>query len=319
VKRGLNPSRERGVALVLVLSMLALVSAWVVTATSEDQLSLFQARNRQLALHAGMAAESGLALARSVLKQDRLNGGSDHLQEAWAASDATFPLADGQVSLAIRDGERYFNINRLVKGGKIQPQMMARLRRLFVLLELPPGLTAALGDWMDADSIPSGPGGAEQAAYAGKAWRVKNAPLDALDEVLLIKGFDAGALEKLRKVCVALPVANVPSVNINTVEPPVLQAMFPAMRADDAGQIVQMRQDAPFDSGSLAALLASARSGWGKGGPLAELTVSSHVFIIRTRARFEGVRRGEELAALRDDKGLLHTIRKRRLAWSNPL
>jgi len=313
------PSNEKGVALVLVLSLLAMVSVWVVTATGEDQLSLYQAENRQQAARAAMAAESGLALAATVLKQDRRDGDRDHLGELWATEAAPFPLDDGKVAVAVVDADRYFNLNRLVKDGQLQPQVLAELRRLFTLLEIPPQQADALADWMDRDDIPAGPGGAEQAAYFDKPWRVKNAPLDALDELLLIKGFDAAMLAKLRKVAVALPVATPPTVNINTVDPQVLQAMFPAMSGADADAIAQTRLDTPYDRAGLATLVAAAQAGWGRNGPLAELAVSSHVFIIRARASFAGISRGEEMAALRDEQGLLHTIRKRRLAWSNPL
>jgi len=308
-------NRERGVALVLVLGLVALVSAWAVESASEDWISLHRAENMKLASQAMLAAESGLELGRKVLQED--DTGVDSLDEDWALETPPFPLDGGDVSGRIVDVGRFFNLDDLVDNhGAAQKEAVAIARRLFSRLKLDPALVDALVDWMDKDDTPYGPGGAEDFAYMDKRWRVKNAPLDSLREVLLIKGFDRDILNKLKRVAVARSHAGITPVNINTAEKDVLMSMADGIPESDVDEMLSQRKDKPWRT--VAAWSSHAPySAWAGRINTARLSTVSDAFIIRSEARFGRARWGEEMLVDRSGK-TLRVLGRRKLTELQP-
>jgi len=309
-----SKNREKGVALIMVLGLLSLVSVWAITAGQEDWISLRQAENMAQSSRAWMAAESGLELAHSILLDDIKKSQTDNLTEDWAQAAPSFPVDEGEVTASIEDANRFINLNDLVNvQGIIQPKAVAIVQRLFLILDIPPSLVYALVDWMDAADKPSGPGGAESAAYFDKSYGPKNAPLDRIEEISLIIGFDAEMLEKLRDVAIVRVSKGVTPVNINTASREVLLALSGRMAASDANTIIQMREDQPFAAVSQVTsqpLFASFAADLTAAG----IDIKSDAFIVLSRARFGRVRWGEEALLARDAKGV-QTIYRQRLGW----
>jgi len=304
--------KERGVALVLVLGLVALVAVWAVESASEDWISLRRAENMQLASQSMLAAESGLELGRKILKED--DAGVDSLDEDWAQAMPPFPVDDGDVSTTIADANRFFNLNDMLDGNGV-PQTKAVLiaKRLFVRLELDPGLVDALVDWMDRDGTPYGPGGAEDIAYMDKNWRVKNAPLDSLREVLLIKGFDGEALGKLKRVAVARPHTGITPVNINTAVKDVLMSLADGIPEQDVDEMVAQRKDAPWRTVAEWSSQTPYSVWAGRINP-ARLGTVSDAFLIQSEARFGRVRWREEMLMGRSGKKLQVLARRKVMA-----
>ena len=311
-------ANERGVALILVLGLLALISAWAVRAASEDQVSLRRIENMQNADRAMLGSESGWALARLMLRKDRLADAIDDLDEAWARPHSPYQLDDGRVSVSIVDANRYYNLNDLVRNGVVQPQVLRIVRRLFASVGVPQGLADALADWMDADGRPTGYDGVEDSGYLDRPYGVKNAPLDSFGELLLVKGFDAHVLQKLAAVATVLPVMGEPArININTASKEVLMAVCEGMSASDAESLIQSRQSSPYSAAQLKALaqMPSARD-WAHPQVLKRLTVQSDAFIVRTVGIYHGLQWGEQYVAYRDARGDMHTVSRQRLGWT---
>lgn len=305
---------ERGVALVLVLGLLSLVSVWVITAAYEDWISLRQAENMDQSSRAWMAAESGLELARLALQEDAKKSQTDDLTEDWAQPTPAFPVDEGEVVVRIEDANRYLNLNDLVNPqGAMQPDRVAMAKRLFTILEIPPVLVDALVDWMDKDDLPSGPAGAESAAYADKPYGPKNMPLDRLEEIMLVAGFDADMVEELRSVVVVRESKGKTPININTAPREVLLSLSRKMTPALADAILMLRESKPFTSvGELTtqpqfAALAGELNAAG-------IAVKSDAFVVRSRARFGRVRWGEEMLLVRGTN-TLNTVYRQRLGW----
>ena len=293
----MNGRAERGMALVLVLGLVAIISAWAATAAYRDMIAVRRAENAQDWLQAWQTAVSGWMLARHVLREDARMGTRDDLQEAWARPAPPLPVGHGQVVGRIVDAERFLNLNDLVdERGRVRVAEYRRLQRVFTTLGLDPALVDALADWMDADDLPYGPGGAEQAAYADQPYRVKNAPLDDWQELLLVRGFDAKVLHRLARVaCVAPSPAGGTPVNVNTAAAEVLMALFPAMRQEDAARVIAGR---PYDD--LSALRAQP---WSSSGDWGRLRVRSELFFVRVEADVGRARvRQEYLVRRRQDR-----------------
>jgi len=289
-------THERGVALVMVLALVALVAVWAVQSASEDWISLRRAENMQLAAKTWLGVESGEALALRTLASD--DPAVDSLDEDWAIETQPFPVDDGVIAGHIEDANRYINLNNLVDAaGKAQPDVVAVVRRLFTRLELDPRLVDALVDWMDADKEPFGSGGAEESAYANRPYTIKNAPLDSLNEILLVRGFEPAMLEKLRKVAMVRSGTVFSALNINTAPADVLLSLADNIPQGEVEAMITARQSAPYKSmgdvttGNLNAWVARVKPGW--------LTTKSDAFVIRVEARFARARWAEEMLVAR--------------------
>jgi len=287
---------ERGIALVMVLALVALVAVWAVQSADEDWVSLRRAENMQLATKSWLGVESGEALALRTLASD--DPAVDSLDEDWAVEMPPFPVDDGVIAGRIEDANRYINLNDLVDAaGKARPDVVAVVKRLFLRLQLDSRLVDALVDWMDTDKEPYGSGGAEASAYANRPYRIKNAPLDSLNELLLVQGFEPDMLEKLRKVAMVRPGKVLSALNINTASADVLLSLADNIPQGEVEAMISARQSAPYKSmtdvtaGGLNAWVARIKPGW--------LTTKSDAFVIRVEARFERARWAEEMLVAR--------------------
>jgi general secretion pathway protein K len=306
-QRLLCREQERGVALVIVLGLVAIIGAWASQAAYEDMVSLRRAENMQDAMRAVQASQSAFAMAKQLLRQDVQDSQQDDLDEIWAQKTPPFPLDDGIVSGRVSDANRYINLNDLVDGkGKVRPNEVKLTKRLFSLLELDPGLVDALIDWIDADDRPHGSNGAEDAAYYDRPYRIKNARLDRLNELLLIRGFDQKVLVRLKEAATvrAVPSVGLTAINLNTANKAVLLALFEKMTDVDARALIAGR---PYTN----VATAMANQPWAVGVNTARLSVISDAFMVRTEARFGRVVLREEYMLLRQSKKMTLLARKR--------
>ncbi|MDX8378279.1 MAG: type II secretion system minor pseudopilin GspK [Mariprofundales bacterium] len=319
--------KQQGMALILVLSLVAWISSWAVNAAYEDDISLRQAENMQASAKAWMATESLLDLSKRLLLEDLKNDtpNVDHLQEMWAQPAPPFPVDDGVVAGEIRDANRYYNLNDLVSPqGLVQVQEVSFAKRLFANIGLDADLVDALVDWMDKDNKPLPPAGKENASYSESKYSVKNAPLDRIEEVLLVHGFDRQALQSLREVATVFPVSTqiiaataanvavVTKININTASKEVLMSLSQTQAVTDVDAIMTQREELPFLS------VAAFTSSYPWAVALQNhLSVQSDVFIIHARARFGRVQWGERYMLTRTTNNKRVTLNNRRqLGWT---
>lgn len=292
--------KERGMALVIVLGVVALISAWAATAAYEDMISLRRAENLQQSSRAWMANESALELVRFYLHEDAKDNKTDHLDEEWVQPIPPLPVDDGLVTGVIIDANRYFNLNDMVNhAGEPQADAISIAKRLFIELELSASLVDRVVDWIDKNDQPFGAGGAEDFHYYDKPYRVKNARLDRWQELSLIDGFDDEVLEKLKEAVTvhSVPEAGKTLVNINTVDKSVLMALFPKMTEADVASFVKQR---PYEQVNLAI----DGKPWKAGGDIiTRLSVVSDAFIVRTDALFGRARWREEYLLTRTADG----------------
>lgn len=283
---------ERGIALVMVLALLALVAVWAVQSADEDWVSLRRAENMQLAAKTWLGVESGEALALRTLMAD--DPAYDSLDEEWAMQTPAFPVDDGAIAGRIEDANRFFNLNDLLDtNGKAQPDVVMAVRRLFARLAIDSRLVDALVDWMDTDQQPYGSGGAEQSAYLNRPYDIKNAPLDSLNEVLLVQGFDLEVLDKLRTVAMVRPSRGLTPLNINTASADVLLSLAENIPQGEVEAMIAARESAPYKS--IAEATAGGLNGWISRVKPGWLTVKSDAFRVRVEARFARARWAEEV------------------------
>lgn len=235
-----------GVALVMVLLIVAM--ATTIAAFMAQQQGFWQrtVENGYDRAQARRIAEAGIDWARAVLADDRSINNFDHGKEMWAMKLPAIPVEGGEVQGTIYDQQGLFNLNNLVRVGKVSGTDLANFQRLLTALGLPQELGGALVDWMDANSEVS-ENGAEDEYYLNLAnpYRCANRPLSAIGELAWVKGFDASIIKRLQPFVSVLPESNT-AVNVNFASPEVLTAILPGLTLQDARQLTTQIKANPF-------------------------------------------------------------------------
>jgi general secretion pathway protein K len=246
---------ERGVALVLALAVIALLVSLVVDFSYTMMVDLTLAANLRDGQKAFYVARSGVELAKHLLQED--DPAFDALDEDWALlpEHPGFLAADdeGKFKVTIEDEAAKIPLNMLITGDKekkVDLVVRAQLERLFELLELEPELIDPIIDWLDPDNNPQ-PFGAEDAYYQSLAspYPCKNGPLDALEELLLVKGMTKEILygtDEKQGLIHFLTLYSDGKVNINTASVEVLASLSDKIDNVTAQAIIDYRQKNPF-------------------------------------------------------------------------
>jgi general secretion pathway protein K len=239
-------SRQRGVAIVLAMGVAALAaiaassimvaqSAW----SRQSELTGDHAQARQVVL-------ASVDWARAVLSEDRRLSSVDHAGEPWALRLAPLPIENGAIAGHIEDQQGAFNLNNLVRDGRVSPKQLGSLKRLLALLGLAPALADALADWLDADGVLQSADGAEDQYYLAldTPYLAANRPLVDVGELALVRGFTAEVRARLRPFVSALPRNT--QTNVNTAPAEVIAAVVDGMDLDTARALVAQRDKIYF-------------------------------------------------------------------------
>jgi general secretion pathway protein K len=275
---------QRGAAVIMVMLIVALATMLAAQIALQQDLWQRQVENQFNWGQARKIAIAGSDWARAVLADDASNKKYEHPGERWAQRVPASPVENGELMGAIEDQQGLFNLNNLVRSGASSPSDIAKFQRLLGMLGLPPELAIALADWLDADSEPQSPGGAEDSYYLSlpHPYRAANRPIVELGELLQVKGYDAATLDRLRPYVTALPVPT--AINVNFAPPEVMAAVLDNLPLADARMLAQQRIGAPFRTIEEF----KQRLPVGKGqAPDGLITVSSQFFLAKGYANFE--------------------------------
>jgi len=226
-----HPRRQRGVALITAVLMVALATMLAVDVGFRGFLD--QRRSGTLlamdqALQVALGAE---AWAADFLKQDLQDSQTDHLGEIWARPLPPLPIDGGSVEGRLEDMQGRFNLNNLVNSdGTSNPEAVKQLERLFAMLEVEPAWASAIADWVDADTQPGFPDGAEDSVYTGQnpPHLAANLPVTRVSEIMVLPGFGAERYLRVRPYLAALPVGT--PLNVCTAPGMVLDALTEGSR-----------------------------------------------------------------------------------------
>ncbi|MEM9530616.1 MAG: type II secretion system minor pseudopilin GspK [Pseudomonadota bacterium] len=235
-------NRQRGVALITALLVVALATMAAAAMTYRQQLDVRRTGNT-LALERGVHYARGLELwALAALELDaRESPGLDSRQEPWASELPVIELPEGRLRGRLVDLDGRLNLNNLVVDGRRQSDWIARFERLLTVLNLDPALAQRCVDWIDVDSTAE-PGGAEDDRYLSRQppYRAANAPFAHLSELRLIDGVTAEVFDQLAPHVTVLPTPLLPTpVNVNTASIPVLMSLHPAITQQVATALYQ--------------------------------------------------------------------------------
>jgi len=285
---------QRGVAVVLAMGVVALAAIAAAAMLASQSTWSRHAELTAEHVQAQALVRAGVDWARAVLSDDRRASGVDHLGEPWALRLPPVPVDNGELAGQIEDQQGAFNLNNLVRNGKVSPPHVEQFRRLLQILGLPDALAASLVDWLDADSEPQPQDGAEDGYYRAlqPPYLAANRSLTEVAELALVRGFDQAARARLRPFVSALP--RFTAVNANTASPEVLAAVVEGLGLDGARALVAQRERAYFRNFSDFFNQLPA----GLMVPTEGITASSDYFLVSVRVSIGGAQaRGTALLA----------------------
>ncbi|MET0049479.1 MAG: hypothetical protein ABW095_00180 [Candidatus Thiodiazotropha sp.] len=182
-------SRQSGLALVMVLWLIALMTVVAASFATQSKVESRLAQNAVQALHAKHRAQSGFARAiRELMVTDPA--------QRWVFDGRVYPLEDdfAVTRISIRQATGLVNLNQANRDSLI---------KLFALIsddrQEREALADRIEDWRDADDLRR-LAGAEDPDYraAGLAYATDGRDLMSLDELAYVMGFDAARVARLR-------------------------------------------------------------------------------------------------------------------------
>jgi general secretion pathway protein K len=260
-QRSLGP--QRGVALIMVLLVVAIIVVIAANMTGRLQLLMSRSINMQASQQGMWSALAGEQLVFNVLEQDYKDDPQRvHLAQLWAREGMIFPLDDGALSGEVKDLHSCFNINALAeKSDDDNSQRRSLAQRQFEVLlrsmdvedyaaEL---LSYTIGDWVDSDKRINGNFGAEDSTYASKTvpYITANSPIGDVSELLAIEGMTPAIYRKIKPFVCAL-TSTINKINVNTIKADnaeILVALFEnKLNISDAKSVISSRDAEGFKS-----------------------------------------------------------------------
>lgn len=270
--------RERGMALIVVLWILAFLGIIFTTFTFSMRTELAAAGNFREEAESYALAEAGVyRAAAEIVNADRNappdSTAYDALNEHWHTNPDAYegvPLGRGRYWVTVTDENSKIPLN-----GQISPQCDAMLRRLFSNagvrdVKLLSTIVDSIQDWRDPDKLHR-LNGAEDDYYLSRPtpYRAKNATFETIDELLLVKGMTPEILYgnianpqrrveleaqlpwerqfwsgEYLGVAKYLSVFGSGHVNVNTASADVLMAL--GLTATETKLVLTRRAEAPF-------------------------------------------------------------------------
>lgn len=271
----LSRREESGLALIMVMFIVALASMLVVNVTYSTYLGTRMAMTAEKSVQAEYMLKSALNYARVLIKEDKTTE-VDSIKDVWGKYTLGIPLQqedfinfslpDVPILLEVGAEGAKFNLRTLAPasfGGGTSDVMRDSLERLFALLKVgseydgevwyaPNGqafeftskqMIANLIDYVDPDELPydeSGFTGVE-----GPNSFFPNVDIERLEQLAAVPGFTAS---RVSKIIPYLSTSDLGQVNINLAAKPVIMSLAPDIDETIADAVINYRnsEEGPF-------------------------------------------------------------------------
>ena len=251
---GLKPSRQSGAALLLAMLTVALVATLASAALWQQWRAIEVEGAERSRVQATWILQGALDWARLILAEDGRKGGSDNLTEPWSipleparlstflAADRSDALLADQSSSAFLSGQMVdlqsrLNVRNLIVADKVHGPTRDAFVRLFNALNLPR---------QELDTMVSTLLLAQQAGNASQGPAIQAPLMPQVLEQLVWLGLSPGSIVQLRPYVTVLPEFT--KVNLNTASAVVLRAVVSDLDMAGAQQLVQKRDNKPWDT-----------------------------------------------------------------------
>ena len=225
----MTPARPRGVALLLVLWLLVLLTGVVAVFALTARTEALQGNYLDRSTTARYAAEAGVELA--VL---RVQSNDDGLR--WVPDGRGYQFGFERAALRVRVDDESGKLDLNIAGPDLIDGLLLAVG---VDSARAQALTGAILDWRDPDNLLAAQGGAEDPEYesAGLPYGAKDRPFDTVAELQQVLGMDAPLYRKLAPYLTVYSGLALP--NARFAPEPILRAM--SLPEAQIAQLVAMR------------------------------------------------------------------------------
>lgn len=252
--RRLPPRRQRGVAFIVVIWLMALLIVLLGAFALITRTEGMQARHLYDATMARYAAEAGINQAAYFLSLP-------DPQMRWIPDGREYAIGfdEAQIQIKVTDESGLIDLNAAD---------MTMLMELFAGIGVEPDLAAALAaaiqDWRDADDLVS-PNGAEDNEYAAEdlSWGPKNAPFDLVSELMQVLGMTPEIYARVEPAVTVYSGQSRPNLAFAPYE---LILAIPGMTPELAQQIIDIRHAWDPSSGAPPPVLPDGSPLMAQGG-----------------------------------------------------
>lgn len=230
----MSSQRQRGVALIAAVLVVALATVLIAAMLDRGEASLARTRNLQRAEQGWELMRGMEAWAGTVLRQDNEStGGVDSREDAWAQDLPPIDLPGVRIRGSLRELNGCLNLNSLHHDGSDDSLAVARFERLLRALKLDAGISEQVLDWIDADSIPRSHGAEDAALLTMRPpVRAANQPFVHVSELRLLPAVTTKVYETLAPQVCALAADS--AMNLNFASPALWMTLADAVTPSQA-------------------------------------------------------------------------------------
>lgn len=228
-RRGRRRERaEGGIALLSALFTVALLTVIVIEMTDATMVHTHLTRNAGNAIAAQLLARSAATAGEALVGDETTNPPAVTCDKnLWAAPFLGIPAGAGMVALQITDEGGKLDLN-----GVRDKTYRGAVEKLFSGLDLDPSLVGQIATWITpATDGAMATGAASDYCALSMPCAPRQQPLNSLEELLVIRGFDEQTIARLRPYVTVIPRADghskgtQPPVNAITAKAAVLTAL----------------------------------------------------------------------------------------------
>ncbi len=289
---------EKGMALVLTLLIMAMITAMVVEFVYGVYTTNAGLYNWREAQKLSLAAKSGISLTTKMISENQNRYSYTYPGSVEMPVENILKGFSGKVVIRVVDENGKFNLNSLIwPNGTTNETAFNSFIRLLKNLNLDENIAYRVADWIDRDLEPRRRDSEEGA---------KNDYLDSVDELLLVKGIDSQAYDKLSPLVTVYGIEQVYNnlININTASRAVIMSLDDNITEALAERVINYRALEPFNGVSDLVKVA------GFEGPLGQslmnkITVKASNFRITSVAEEDRIKRVIECVIVVKGDGFL--------------
>lgn len=235
---------EKGMALVITLMILVIITAVVVEFSYGVYTTTASLHNWKDSQRLSFVAGSGITLAVKTISDTQGLYSYTYPDRIELPVENVLEGFKGSLLIRSEDENSKFNLNSL--GAPIRTTNNTAydsFRRLLKSQGIDEAVSEWIADWIDKDNLPR-----MRDSESGS----KNAYMESVDELLLIKGIDEKTYEKLSPYVTVYGLGSTDSelVNINTASIPVIMSLDERITKELAERIIDYRSLSPFENSS---------------------------------------------------------------------
>ncbi|HEY2036247.1 MAG TPA: type II secretion system minor pseudopilin GspK, partial [Steroidobacteraceae bacterium] len=210
--------------------------------------------------------------------------------QAWSQPLPPTEILPGVMLEAhLEDLQGRFNINDLVQTDGNQPNQIAitAFQRLLTMLNMEPKWANYIVDWIDKNTDPMFPDGAEDSVYMemNPPYRTPNLPITSTSELMAMPGFTRADFDRLAPYIVALPIGT--PINPCSASPYVLDALTGHVQfSSDPQQFEKDREAAGTCFPTMQDVLTAAGNVANAGSPQQQQTQTLNSLLVQKSTWF---------------------------------